>query len=202
MLVLNAPARPRSPERKSTRMRFSSRRTSSGCSGDSIRAIVERSTRASSRAYGRAASAASCARRSRAAATNFIARVICCVFFTERMRRRKSRSVGIVVRQPESLACRSSRGHGEALLERLDGGLDFRLDAIVECLLRRDVLQYRRIICLRELQELAFEAADLRHGDSIEPAGSTHLNDQDLLLCWQRHILILFQNFRQPLPPS
>jgi hypothetical protein len=42
--------------------------------------------------------AASCARRSRAAATNFIARVICWVFFTERMRRRKSRSVAIVIR--------------------------------------------------------------------------------------------------------
>jgi len=49
-------------------------------------------------AYGRAAIAASCARRNRAAATNFIARVICWVFFTERMRRRKSRSVAIVIR--------------------------------------------------------------------------------------------------------
>jgi hypothetical protein len=51
--------------------------------------------RASSSAYGRAASADSCARRNRAAATNFIARVICCVFFTERIRRRKSRSVAM-----------------------------------------------------------------------------------------------------------
>jgi hypothetical protein len=46
-------------------------------------------------AYGRSDTAVSCARRSRAAAINFIARVICCVFFTERIRRRKSRSVGI-----------------------------------------------------------------------------------------------------------
>jgi len=38
--------------------------------------------------------AASCARRSRAAATNFIARVICWVFFTERMRRRKIEKCG------------------------------------------------------------------------------------------------------------
>src|SRR5258708_18934305 len=40
--------------------------------------------------------AASCARRKRAAATNFIARVICWVFFTERIRRRKSRSVAML----------------------------------------------------------------------------------------------------------
>ena len=58
-------------------------------------AVIERSIFASSRAYGRAANALSCARRNRAAATNFIARVICWVFFTERMRRRKSRSVGM-----------------------------------------------------------------------------------------------------------
>jgi hypothetical protein len=68
-----------------------------------MRAIVERNTRSNSLAYGRAASAASCARRNRAAETNFMARVICWVFFTERMRRRKSRSVAMS-RRYEALA--------------------------------------------------------------------------------------------------
>ena len=85
-------------------MRSSGRLASKGCCGDSIRAIVERSTRASSLANGRAASAASCALRSRAAATNFIARVICCVFFTERMRRRKSSSVAMSYRRSAQFA--------------------------------------------------------------------------------------------------
>src|SRR6202167_5555109 len=47
--------------------------------------------------YGRAAKAASCARRSLAAETTFIALVICRVFTTLRIRRRMSRMLGIVV---------------------------------------------------------------------------------------------------------
>ena len=46
-------------------------------------------------AYGRAAMIRSCARRSFAAATSFMARVIFCVDSTERIRRRMSRSVAI-----------------------------------------------------------------------------------------------------------
>src|SRR5229473_2186527 len=111
-----------------------------------MRDMIERSMRASSLAYGRAAMAASCARRSRAAATNFIARVICWVFFTERMRRRKSRSVGMVKVQRAPLILGRSHGGGKAFLERIDGSLYFRLDAIVESLFRRDGLQHRRII--------------------------------------------------------
>ena len=60
-----------------------------------MRDIAERRTSRMPLAYGRSDTAVSCARRSRAAAMNFIARVICCVFFTERIRRRKSRSVGM-----------------------------------------------------------------------------------------------------------
>ena len=50
---------------------------------------------AASRAYGRAAITRSCARRSFAAETIFMALVICCVFLTERMRRRMSIRLGI-----------------------------------------------------------------------------------------------------------
>src|SRR5215469_13376670 len=139
ILVLNAPANPRSPVKTKARTLSSGRRASNGCCGSVIRLIVERSTRTNSFAYGRAARAASCARRNRAAATNFMARVICWVFFTERMRRRKSRSVGIPVRQSKSLIC-GSRRRREALLKRIDGLLDFRLEGVVEGLLGRDIL--------------------------------------------------------------
>jgi hypothetical protein len=46
-------------------------------------------------AYGRAANTRSWARRSFAAETTFMALVICCVFFTERIRRRKSIRLGM-----------------------------------------------------------------------------------------------------------
>src|SRR5205807_9802869 len=141
ILVLNAPARPRSPVKTSVRAFSSGRRASSGCCGSATRLIVERSTRTSSLAYGRAAKAASCARRKRAAATNFMARVICWVFFTERMRRRKSRSVGMALRQSRSLIGGRRRRYREAFLEGIDGFLDFRIDAVIERLLRRNILQ-------------------------------------------------------------
>src|SRR5260370_15299094 len=139
---LTAPASPRSPVSTSARIRSSGRLASSGCCGSAMRDMIERSIRASSLAYGRAASAASWARRNMAAETNFIARVICWVFFTERMRRRKSRSVGIVLRQAAVLIL--CRGHGsrKALLERIQSGLDFGLNAVVQGFLRRDVFQY------------------------------------------------------------
>ena len=47
------------------------------------------------RAYGRAANMASCARRSLAAETIFIAFVICCVLLTLRIRRRMSIRAGM-----------------------------------------------------------------------------------------------------------
>jgi hypothetical protein len=54
------------------------------------------SRRRASRANGRVDITRSCARRSLDAATIFIAFVICCVFFTARMRRRMSISEGMV----------------------------------------------------------------------------------------------------------
>ena len=60
-------------------------------------------------ANGRAACIASWARRSLLAATSFMARVICCVDLTERMRRRRS-----LMLLP--ISCRTQRGH--AAMER------------------------------------------------------------------------------------
>ena len=57
------------------------------------------SIRRDSRANGRVDTTRSCARRSLDAATIFIAFVICCVFFTARMRRRMSISEGMVHHQ-------------------------------------------------------------------------------------------------------
>src|SRR2546425_931739 len=157
--VLNAPHSPRSPASTTTRTFCLRRFVSSGCWGFSIRAIVERRTRAISLAYGRAERARSCARRKRAAATNFIARVICWVFFTVRMRRRKSRSVGTVGRQKLS-STRRRRSRAEALLESVNGPLHLRAKIIVERLPRGDVLQHGGILCHVETQRTRY----LAHG--------------------------------------
>src|SRR5205807_1816475 len=129
-----------------------------------------------------------------------LARVICWVFFTERMCRRKSRSVGMAAGQSKSLIRGDGRGHREALLERVHGFLDFRFDAVVKRFFRGDILQQGRIIRLCELQKLAFESPHFRHGQGVERAAGSHLDDQHLFLGRERHELILLQNFRQPLP--
>src|SRR6266852_6309965 len=88
------------------------------------------------------------------------------------MRRRKSRSVGIVSRQAKSLI----RGRGncsrESFLESIDGGLDFSLYNVVQRLLGSDVFQDRRIAGFHKLQKLLFETADFRNRDVVDgPAG-------------------------------
>src|SRR5438876_2780298 len=172
------------------RILCSGRCASSGCWGSSMRDMMERSIRASSLAYGRAAMAASWARRSRAAATNFIARVICWVFFTERMRRRKSRSVAMG---------RLLRRRREALLKSVDGFFDFSLDRIVESFLLGDALENARPAGFDELQKFLFEAANVRHGNAVHSTAGGDEETEHLLFNGQRDVLILFESFRQSL---
>src|SRR5205085_8745528 len=92
------PARPRSEVIITTSTRRSGRTAMSGCGGRSAASRArasEASISSMSCAYGRARITASCARRSFAAATIFIALVIFCVFRTERMRVRMARSEAI-----------------------------------------------------------------------------------------------------------
>src|SRR6185503_15730716 len=104
------------------------------------------------RAYGRAATARPCARRSFAAATISMALVICCVFLTLLMRRLMSRRVAIALLL-------------ELRLERLDrrGQLLLRRLGQVLLLLHgdRDV----RVVLVDELEELLLEEADLLDRD-------------------------------------
>src|SRR5512142_87439 len=89
-LALKAPARPLSPATTIRSTFFSSRSARSGCRASRTRAETLASTSRSDAAYGRAAITRSCERRSFAAATIFIARVICWMFLTDRSRRRMS----------------------------------------------------------------------------------------------------------------
>src|SRR5580658_831878 len=168
-----------------------------------MRDITERSRRASSRAYGRAAIAASCARRSRAAATNFIARVICWLLFTERMRRRKSRSVAIWCRYARTLLRGLLRYRGgEALLEFADGFLDFGSDPIIESLFLGDVFEYGGCAGLDVLQHFLFKASYFVDRNRIQQAAGSDEDAEHLFFDRQRSVLVLFQDFREALPAA
>src|SRR4029453_4799115 len=98
-LVLKLPHRPRSAViTKSSALpaaRGVLRSSSSGCDDGSTRVARLFSTRSISLANGRACWMRSCARRSRDAATIFIALVICWVDLTARIRRRISSNEGM-----------------------------------------------------------------------------------------------------------
>src|SRR5688572_3227411 len=96
--ALNAPARPLSALTRTTRYFSSPRASSSGCENSSATfALRPPSTSDIFWANGRAAITRSCARLSFAAATIFIALVICCVFFTDLIRRRMSNKLAITI---------------------------------------------------------------------------------------------------------
>src|SRR6266480_1469447 len=139
------------------RILCSGRSASSAWWGSSILDMMERSIRASSLAYGRAARAASWARRSRAD------------------RRR------------------------ESFLEGAESGLDFRPDGVVEGLFRRHVLEDGGIVGFDELQELALKAANFPYRHSVQRATGRHVETEHLFFHQQRHVLILLQDFREPL---
>src|SRR5262245_43886780 len=97
-LELNAPASPRSLVITTIAARRAGRSSNSGCASLPATPDSSDTTRASAAEYGRAAMIASCARRSLAAATSFIARVILRVFLTLWMRLRMAFSDGTLVR--------------------------------------------------------------------------------------------------------
>ena len=97
--VLKLPHSPRSAVITNIRTRppafGAARSSSSGCADGSTRDARLFNTRSISLANGRACWIRSCARRSREAATIFIALVICCVDLTARIRRRISNKDGM-----------------------------------------------------------------------------------------------------------
>src|ERR1700735_4799703 len=92
----------------------------------------------------------SCARRSLAAETIFMALVICCVFFTERMRRRISIKLGM-------------RGYRlfrfKAGFELLNSTGELGLQSVVERLLGADIFEDAGVRALKKTIELFFELA-------------------------------------------
>src|SRR5579864_7303193 len=96
----------------------------------------------------------SCARRSFEAATIFIALVICCVFLTARIRRRRSISDGMG-RPRASRGARLSRG--EVARKFLHGRVERALQLFVKLLLLDDAAQNGRVAGFEELVQLDLE---------------------------------------------
>src|SRR5579864_2270867 len=158
-LLLNAPARPLSLVRSTSRMLRGGLCATSGfapaSASTAAAAATLASTFASSVAYGRAAITRSCARRSFAAETIFMALVICCVFFTDRMRRRMSIRLGM----------RGYRGlvRHEPRLELYNRGLHFVAEGVVQSLLVPNLVEDVAVRVLDEAIQLFFELAALLH---------------------------------------
>src|SRR5436305_8279232 len=138
-------------------MRFSSRRWSSGCAAASSVWLAARaafcSMRSSMVAYGRAANTRSCARRSLAAETIFMALVICCVFLTERMRRRISIRLG--------MRCFRVLLRHKALFEFGYGGRDVGAQRVIQSLFDADLFPHGWMRVVHEAVEFLFELAAL-----------------------------------------
>src|SRR4051812_20180344 len=131
----------------------------------------------------------SCARRSRDAATIFIAFVICCVDLTARTRRRISRSEGIFFavaliasELPASsfsvpilwlgagncLRRRRFSPRGERIAELFQRLRQIRFDLIVDLFFLGQRCEELRASCIEELEERQLVRARLVHLDAVE----------------------------------
>src|ERR1700716_3728824 len=95
-------------------------------------------------AYGRAAITRSCARRSLAAETIFMAFVICCVFFTDRIRRRMSIKLGMVY-MPSGHCGLIGVVADELLFQFRDDVFHLGLQIVVQDLLLANPLEQSRV---------------------------------------------------------
>src|SRR4051794_37487127 len=189
-LVLKLPHRPRSALTTNNSdlppARGVLRSSSNGCADGSTRAARLLNTRAISMANGRACWMRSCARRSRDAATIFMALVICCVDLTARTRRRMS--------MREGTRLRHLGRRGERLAEFLEGRVQLALQRIVERLFLGELRHHRRAAGIEVAIQLDLVDAELLDRDRVEIPVGRGVDDRDLLLDAERLILRLLQH--------
>src|ERR1051326_360926 len=194
MFELNAPARPLSAVMMTICRRGPSRCSRSGCAAPSLPCPVTRFPRSSAIlvAYGRAATMRSCARRSFAAATSFMARVIFCVDWTERIRRWMSRRVAIApLRRLDALRRHEFRlGVGDSLGERL-------AHRVGKLPLVADLREGLRLLPLEPAVEEGLELAHVLYRHVVEQALRARVDDRHLLLDRQRRVLALLKELPQ-----
>src|SRR5207245_1879618 len=174
-----------------------SRCSRSGCGAPSPASAADTRLPSSSAillAYGRAARMRSWARRSLAAATSFMARVIFCVDWTERIRRWMSRRVamlgGLDPLGRRELGLRLGDGLGQRLPQRV---ADLPLVPHLGEDLRRPPLE-------EAVEELLERPHDF-HRQIVEQALGAGEDDGHLLLDGQRRVLALLEQLYHALAP-
>ncbi len=200
-LPLKAPARPRSEVKRielnaRSRAALSAAASSRSSSFPAAAAATLDRTLCSIAPYGRAAITRSCARRSFAAETIFMALVICCVFLTERIRRRMSIRLGIADYRP---ACPAPAAADEVnrCLNSVSMFLISALRASSMAFFSRIVLEDSGVRVLDEAVQLGFKPAHLLHRNVVQKAVGSGEDDQHLLFKRQRLILTLLEDFDQ-----
>src|SRR5262249_23280292 len=194
-LELKAPARPLSLVIRINRIGFPGRFANSGCfpasSSDATAAATFDNTLRSNAPYGREAITRSCARRSFAAETIFMALVICWVFFTDRMRRRISIRLGM--------------GGGRQLryepgLELLDGRSQLGAQRVVQRLLGPDIFEDRTMRVVHQAVKLLLKLPADFHWQIVQIPLRAGEDNYYLLFQRERLILSLLENFHQVFP--
>src|SRR5262249_37059173 len=147
-------------------------------------------------AYGRAASAALCARRSLEAATICMALVIFCVALVAAMRTRMSLRL--------AMGDQILRLTGPGLCERLcivvDRGLELASDRVVKVAAGANGLQDIGVLGMDQMQQSGFERAYAIDRKCVEVPIDAGIDHDDLLFHLQRRELRLLEQFRQTRP--
>src|SRR5881396_3794984 len=120
----------------------------------------------------------SCARRSLAAATSFMARVIFWVDSTERIRRRMSRSVAMTARRLSGGL--DAPAHLELRLGVVDGLGQRLAELVAELLLVRDLGHERGVLPVHDRIHEFLEGQDLVDGEIVEQPLRPREDDDDL----------------------
>src|SRR5205809_171687 len=194
MFALNAPASPRSAVMITTWRRGPARWTRSGCGASSWAPALDTRFPSSSAifpAYGRAARIRSCARRSFAAATSFIARVIFCVDSTDRIRRRMSRRVAMRAGPLRGL---DALGGHELRLCVVHGLREALAQRVRDLLLVADLGEDPGTLALEPTVEVRLEVRDRVHRQVVEQSLGPREDDGNLLLAGHRPVLALLQD--------
>src|SRR5438876_4282264 len=194
MFELNAPASPRSAVMITTWRRGPARWTRSGCGASSWAPALDTRFPSSSAifpAYGRAARIRSCARRSFAAATSFIARVIFCVDSTDRIRRRMSRRVAMRAGPLRGL---DALGGHELRLRVVHGLREALAQRVRDLLLVADLGEDPGTLALEPTVEVRLEVRDRVHRQVVEQSLGPREDDGNLLLDGHRPVLALLQD--------
>src|SRR4030065_2536366 len=136
---------------------------------------------------GRDSSTALWSFRNLAAETVFTACVICRLFWTLLMRRRRSMRVDMLLQAlPEGAA------------EGLERGADLGVEGGVDVLLLAELGQDPGVVPLEMVVKLLLVPPDRGHRELVEVAAVAGVDDEDLLLDRDRRVLALLEDLGQP----